>query len=150
MAKEQLFLEQIEEHQRKVRVLEEYVELLEKKVSVLSSSTSEVMTKEAADMADSHLGLYQMMTGMTISSGESGPHKFRCTVKNPERRQLTRFFIETFPLDNNKISFAPEANPGFLPEYLRSGVTFDRQLAPLMLGDILQNLFGESTDATNM
>lgn len=146
VAKEQLLLEQIEEHKNKVRVLEEYVELLEKKVSVISERSSDAVTEEVSESIQTHLRFYQMMTGMTIKSDESDSHKALCTLKNPQRRQVTRFYVEKYPHNDNEISFTPEANPEFLPEYLRSGVTFNKQLAPLMLGDILQSLFGESSE----
>ena len=145
-AREQLLLAQIEEHKKKVGVLEEYVELLEKKVKVISERHPDSIPKEASDSNYNHLRFYQMMTGMMVSSDPSEPLKVLCTVKNPQKRQLTRFYIENFPNNDAEISFMPEANPDFLPEYLRSGVTFDKLLAPLMLGDILQILFGESSD----
>lgn len=144
-SREQLLLEQVETHMEKVRVLEEYVQLLEKKVSVISTTVSSSQDDEK-NATENHLQFYRMMTGMTICPDPSAANRLLCVIKNPQARQLTRFYIENFSERGSEIRFSPEANAELLPEYLRCGVTFDEVLAPLMLGDILQSLFGETSE----
>ena len=69
---------------------------------------------------------------------------FVCTVKNRSMQRVTKFKItEREGEQNENMEFKPLANADFLPEYLRAHINFEAEMAPVILGDVLQNIFTE-------
>ena len=152
--------------------LEQYAGLLEIKnehllSSVASTSTSNSSTdKPKADVKvapenESELekikkiiNFYELMTCMKVElhSLNNTSDEYTCTIKNKIKRMATRFILRVPKPNNNSSSnqnldFLPKVNINYLPEYLRARVNFEASNAPVMMGDILQVLFGdEGTD----
>lgn len=87
--------------------------------------------------------LYKTMTCMSVKvcdADDAANNRYTCTVKNNVKRMATRFQV-TLNSDET-IELEPTANSSMLPSYLREGtITFDANAAPVVMGDILNNLF---------
>jgi hypothetical protein len=133
--------------------LEKYAKLLERKIEILNESGQKKSSAEIEQKLDGYrkkLSFYEVMTSMTIKCEEN--EEYICTVKNKLKRIATRFKIvlandlegkeaSNSPVD---IQYVPTANADLLPEYLQSEISFEENIAPVLLGDILHSLYDEA------
>lgn len=79
------------------------------------------------------LTFYELLTSTSIRIEDDG--KFVCTVKNKVTRNATRFTIEG--TNAHDLDYVPKANITLLPPYLKSSISFERNMAPVLLADII-------------
>lgn len=84
---------------------------------------------------------YERMTAMTIVADKSNAKKMNCTVKNKIQRKLIKFSVEES--EDGSVNYTPVANSDFLPEYLQNEISFEVNMAPVVMGDVLSNLYDE-------
>lgn len=133
-----IYSERIELYKEKERKLEEFVHLLEQKIEKLKKGGGDPVPAEDKSEWKELCLFYKTLSGMTIKQTDD---EFLCTVKNSSKRILTKFAIQLS--EDGSLSFVPDTNIEYLPEYLQASVAFDKALAPLMLGDVLQTMFAE-------
>lgn len=150
-ASETNYTRQLELHMEKERKLCECIELLEQKIRKIvkharngylsdEEHTTSMSSEDEKNLIESQqlVALYQQLTGATVTrEGDA----YTCTVKNKSTRQMVCFSLKTCADDS--FEMVPDANAHLLPEYLQTGVTFAKTLAPLMLADVLSGLFAE-------
>jgi hypothetical protein len=121
--------------------LEKYSLVLEKQLENISSNGSlDGIKKSGNDEELSNLlKFYEIMTSMKV---EMNNQEYICTLKNKLNKRATRFILRISP---NEYDFIPKANMSMLPDYLQKHISFDPNMAPVITGDILQNLY-EDTD----
>lgn len=133
--------------------LEKYVKLLERKIEILNESGQKQSIGELDQKLDGYrkkLSFFEALTSMTVKCEEN--EEYICTIKNKLRRIATRFkIVMTANLEGSETSnspvdihYVPVANANFLPVYLQSETSFQENIAPLLLGDILQSLYDEA------
>ena len=133
--------------------LEKYAKLLERKIEIMNETGQKQLSGEIDQKLDGYrkkLSFYEALTSMTIKCEEN--EEYVCTVKNKLKRIATRFKIvlpgdldekdsSNSPVD---IQYLPIANANLLPEYLQSEISFQENIAPVLLGDILHSLYNET------
>jgi hypothetical protein len=114
---------------------------------------------------DRMIEFYELMTNMTINLEQKDElDEFSCTVKNDVSNEIARFLITWKKLDSfnkkqkleessdavdnqldeidlNEVSFQPLSNTSVLPNYLQADICFERRMAPVIMGDILQQMY---------
>ena len=153
-----------------------YVRKLESKIERLETKGSDanIKTKELTDKIESRrkrLEIMEWFTGMTIKQGgqmsTDGKEEFVCTVKNAVQKKATRFALsllldeEEFFRQRKKrkdsgensaegdisaITYIPRANAEMLSEYLQSVLSFEADMAPVLLSDVLGALYEEEEE----
>jgi len=127
--------------------------LLERKVDVMllaggGDDSEELFSK--LEMQRKLLRFYELMTSMSVKQGGEQVEGFICTVKNKIQRTCTRFSISReqdrtsssrLIKKDESLLFAPLANLELLPEYLRTAITCEEDMGPVMLGEILQLMY---------
>ena len=130
-----------------------YAKLLERKIEILNETGQKQLSGEIDQKLDGYrkkLSFYEALTSMTIKCEDN--EEYVCTVKNKLKRIATRFKIilpgdldekdsSNSPVD---IQYLPIANANLLPEYLQSEISFQENIAPVLLGDILHSLYNET------
>lgn len=134
--------------------LETYAKLLEQKIEIMKESGHQQPRGDLNDKLDGYrkkISFFEMMTSMTIKC--EGNSEYVCTVKNKIKKAATRFKIVTgeesvepvLPATLPDVQYTPMANADLLPEYLQSEISFETAMAPVLLGDILQSLYEDSS-----
>lgn len=134
--------------------LEKYVQLLEKKVDILSERNqggSGIDLEKKLDGYRRKISFFETMTSMTVKCEEE--EEYVCTIKNKVKKIATRFRIKlkvendlVAPINTaDDVRYAPMANSNLLPEYLQSEISFETNMAPILMGDILQSLYDDAT-----
>jgi hypothetical protein len=100
------------------------------------------------------VAFYEAATSMVVKA--DGDKDYVCTVKNKRKRTATRFVItmnsgageaaDKVESDEPNIDFVPKANVTMLPEYARAHLAFEPNMFPVLMGDILQELYREDDD----
>jgi hypothetical protein len=130
-------------------ILENYVKLLEQKISVQQTELSkETNICHPNSLLQEKLKLYETITGVTLKMDSN---EYICTMKNGMSRLVTRFGVkirqeQDIPVDadhDNDMQFRPVGNVHLLPEYLRSEVECSSEMAPVLLGDIIRCVYEE-------
>ena len=150
-----------------------YVRKLESKIERLETRGSDagIKTKELTEKIESRrkrLDFMEWFTGMSIKreekKGVDGKEEFVCTVKNAVQKKAVRFTLSML-LDEedlirqrkrrkdtgeseaddevSAITYTPRANADMLPEYLQSVISFEPDMAPVLLSDVLGALYEE-------
>ncbi len=112
----------------------------------------------------------EWLTSMSVRHNviEGGQEEFICTAKNPREKKVTRFSIvpeltevgeilhagEKIDTDNDgdaskqkrMMRYEPKANIEELPDYLRQAIKFDMDMAPVLLLDVLNAMYGEEEE----
>lgn len=151
-----------------VRKLESKIERLEAKGSDVSTKTTEL--KKKIEQRRKHLDFMEWFTSMTIKRGEDenagGRDEFVCTVKNAVQKKATRFSLsllleeedlirnrkkqkdtgESETEDESSITYTPRANAELLPEYLQNVLSFEPDMAPVLLADVLSVLYADEDE----
>ena len=133
--------------------LEKYANLLEQKIEILKDHIplqSKDDLNEKLNGYRKKLCFFETMTSMTVKCDDS--EIYICTIKNRLRKTATRFQIvlndgdeKTVLLSETPdINYAPIANSNLLPEYLQSEISFESDMAPVLMGDILQSLYEDA------
>lgn len=122
-----------------VKSQQECIKLLEKKVHVLEGNNSSSKNENAL------IEFYEKMTSMEVAAAKdnSGNDCFTCTLKNQLKRTVTRFLIHLATNSDGEsvLQFEPKANVAMLPSYLQNNISCEVNMAPVVMGDILQNLY---------
>ena len=133
--------------------LEKYSTLLEQKIDIMNESNP-LQTKDDLNMKlDGYrkkLLFFEAMTSMTVKCEDNDT--YICTVKNKLKKVATRFKIVMDDCDEKTVmsteapdvQYAPIANATLLPEYLQSEISFESNMAPVLIGDILQALYEDA------
>ena len=79
------------------------------------------------------------MTSMSVKFDGNGV--YICTLKNKVKKNATRFVIEDKKKD--ELEYIPKANVNLLPDYLQNEISFERNMAPIILADAIQALYDE-------
>jgi len=165
----------LEEAQKREDNAEQFCRDLEKKIERLQSpSTSrralqEVLV-ESVEERRQMLEFMEWLTSMSVKHNviEGGQEEFICTAKNPREKKVTRFSIvpeltevgeilhagEKIDTDNDgdvskqkrMMRYEPKANIEELPDYLRQAIKFDMDMAPVLLLDVLNAMYGEEEE----
>jgi hypothetical protein len=109
--------------------------------SVAETSTSSNPTSQENQKLRDIISFYEKLTCMSVKPSLDEEHKYICTVKNHVKRAAIKFELESAM--STEIIFRPIANIHHLPEYLHGEISFEAAMAPVMMGDILQGLYGE-------
>lgn len=134
------------------KALEDYIVLLEQKIlqqdqQLISRSKNDL---ELSQQSLSKIAFYEIMTSMSVVPKDA--NRYVCTLKNSVNRIGSKFEIT---LDLNEctgessddtvldMKCRPLANGDLLPEYMRSEISCNHRMAPVMLGDALQVLYDE-------
>jgi len=166
----------LKEAQKREDSAEQLCRDMEKKIERLQSpSTSkralqEVLV-ESVEERRQMLEFMEWLTSMSVKHNvvEGGQEEFICTAKNPREKKVTRFSIvpeltevgeilqanEKIGADNDgdaskqkrMMRYEPKANIEELPDYLRQAIQFDMDMAPVLLLDVLNALYGEEEEA---
>jgi len=123
--------------------LHELARLLERKVELMTNSLSDAVKGCNLDTQKRILDMYETLTAMTVVETDS---VFVCTVKNKERRLVTRFSIQLPEEDDCEVIYTPMANIDLLPENLQSKISCAPSMLPVILREILVNLFEEEEE----
>ena len=134
--------------------LEKYVKLLESKIDLLLERNHEgsgVDLEEKLDGYRRKISFFETMTSMTVKCDEK--EEYVCTIKNKVKKIATRFRIKltgendvvTPASTADDVRYTPMANSNLLPEYLQSEISFETNMAPVLMGDILQSLYDDAT-----
>jgi hypothetical protein len=124
-----------------------YSDLLQQKIrimqgksgdSVIDSKTDGKLYAEKVESQRKLLSFFELMTSMTVTE-EQGT--MVCTLKNRVKRKALRFSIKDSGIDD--LDYVPKANIDVLPEYMQSELTFERNMAPVLLADALQALYDD-------
>ena len=142
---------QIQKSKERESALEKYSNLLLQKIGILQSESGKLGGVEGENGLDKLeaqrklLRFLELMTSMTVK--DEGHGSMVCTLKNRVKRNVTRFQIK----DNggDEVQYIPKANISLLPEYLQSELSFERNMAPVLLADALQALYDDSEDNEN-
>lgn len=133
---------QVKVHKEREAGLENYVSLLQQKVSQLENSGA----KGSTGGADNVLSFYELMTGMSVKAEGNA---YTCTLKNTIERKTTRFVINEGR--NDDLDFVPTTNTDMLPDFLQGEITFEKNQAPAMLAGALMHLYdGEDGETSAM
>ncbi len=120
------------------------------------------------------LEFMEWLTSMSVKHNviEGGYDEFICTAKNPREKKVTRFSIvpdttETSDIIRARVAdkermdtevdresdapksmmrYEPKANAEELPDYLRQVIKFDMEMAPVLLLDVLNAMYGEDEE----
>ena len=127
--------------------LEKYSNLLLEKIAILENdlkaNEKNRFDEKTADKIEAQrrlLMFFELMTSMTVK--EEGGGKMVCTLKNRVKRNATRFVVENCD-DEGDIDYIPKGNINLLPEYLQKELSFERNMAPIVLADALQALYDD-------
>jgi hypothetical protein len=139
--KESNHQEQLDKSLLRYNNLNDYVKLLEKKVEDLSKNEN----NNSDDKNEKKLlPFFELMTSMTVATALLNKKDiYSCTIKNDINRRITKFNIT---LESDQLIFEPKANSNMLPEYLREGITGEARMAPVILGDILQQVYEDKEE----
>ena len=121
--------------------LDKYAKLLEKKIEKLLDSAPQSSSSDLIDKLDAmrkKLEFYESMTSMVVKM--ESDDQYICTAKNTKRKVSTRFKI-VFNEGGSQIDVAPVANPNLLPDYLREEIECEVAMLPVIMGDVLQQLY---------
>lgn len=100
------------------------------------------------------------------SSSGNSEEEFICTIKNAVQKRATRFSLVTVldeediirhrkkkrdsgedaDGDSPSITYTPRANPELLPEYLQNVLSFEPDMAPVLMSDALGGIYGDEDD----
>lgn len=122
-------------------LLDQKVKTLERKLQETQQAPTEADAATATATATELIAFYDRMTSMSVSLSNE---VFTCTVKNAIKRQATVFTISS-DKEKDLIHFHPTVNIDMLPEYLRAQIAFEPNMAPVLMGDILQSLYEEES-----
>jgi hypothetical protein len=120
------------------------------------------------------LEFMEWLTSMSVKHNviEGGYDEFICTAKNPREKKVTRFSIVPDTTETSDIiragvadkermdtevdresdapksmmRYEPKANAEELPDYLRQVIKFDMEMAPVLLLDVLNAMYGEDEE----
>ena len=137
---------------------EKTIELLERKIAMGNSKGEEASVDDNGIITQVEkykklVAFYEAATSMTVKA--DGDKDYVCTVKNKRKRTATRFVItmngaseatDKVESDEPNIDFVPKANVTMLPEYARAHLAFEPNMFPVLMGDILQELYREEED----
>jgi hypothetical protein len=123
--------------------LHELARLLERKVELMTNPLSDAVKGCNLETQKRILDMYETLTAMTVVETDS---VFVCTVKNKERRLVTRFSIQLPEEDDSEVIYTPMANIDLLPENLQSKISCAPSMLPVILREILVNLFEEEEE----
>lgn len=131
--------------------LENYVKLLEQKSESNQTEYLKIFNDNVtAKSLQEKVKFYESITGLTIKANET--QEYTCTMKNGMSRLVTRFAARIRPQDeevpadsdpDNDLQFRPVGNVHLLPEYLRGEIECSSEMGPVLLGDIIRNVFEE-------
>jgi hypothetical protein len=139
--------EQAKLHQQRQATLENYCNLLQQKADNLEAQTGGSSAIQLEDKVESMrrlLAFFEMATGMVVKEGngtDAPSDEWRCIVKNKALRRATAFSVSI--TDTDELDFTPTGNPELLPEYCRNGITFEQDMLPVLVGDILGELYAD-------
>lgn len=133
--------------------LEKYSTLLEQKIEIMNESNPLQSRDDLNVKLDGYrkkLLFFETMTSMTVKCEDND--EYICTVKNKLKKVATRFKIVLNDCDETTVlsaeapdlQYAPIANATLLPEYLQSEISFEANMAPVLIGDILQALYDDA------
>ena len=156
-----------------VRKLESKVERLENKGSDAGNKTKELTEK--IESRRKRLDFMEWFTGMTIKReeevGADGREEFVCTVKNAVQKKATRFSLSLLldeedlirqrkkmkdlgegeaDEETSTITYTPRANAEMLQEYLQNVLSFEPDMAPVLLSDVLGVLYADEEEEEEM
>jgi hypothetical protein len=134
---------QLEATTAREKKLEDYVKLLTKKLNLTEKKLSRGHKGSNQEVLD----FFQKITSLTIESIKivDADELYTCLVTNTQLEKSCRF---QFKLTAEEAHFMPLTQTDLLPEYLRNHISFDKEMLPVVLGDVLQNLF-EDDEVTN-
>lgn len=146
---------ELEISEKRIQKLNAYVKLMEQKLelqgSVINTNSSSSVTSSQETFEIDHLTriikFYEMVTSMAVKIDDTDQNKYICTVKNKAKRIGSKFSISYKSED--ELAFQPIANANILPEYLRSEISFEVEMAPVLTSDVLQSLYEETDDENN-
>jgi hypothetical protein len=153
-----------------VRKLESKIGKLEEKGSDASSKTKELTKK--IEKRRKLLEFMEWLTSMSIKKEEGiggssdDLEEFVCTVKNAVQKRATRFSLVTVideediirrrkqkkdsgegtSHDSPSITYTPKANAELLPEYLQNVLSFEPDMAPVLLSDVLAEIYKDDEE----
>ncbi len=157
-----------------VRKLESKIGKLEEKGS--DASAKNVELKKKIEKRRKLLEFMEWLTSMSMkkedstneTSDQGGPsdEEFICTVKNAVQKRATRFSLvsvldeediirrrrkkrdsgEDATDDSPSITYTPKANADLLPEYLQNVLSFEPDMAPILLSDALSAVYNEDEE----
>jgi hypothetical protein len=157
-----------------VRKLEEKIGKLGEKGS--DASAKNVELKKKIEKRRKLLGFMEWLTAMSIKKeeDESGAleeeEEYICTLKNIVDKKATRFSLTTV-LDEDmiirrkkmkrdsgedadeaspSITYTPKANPELLPEYLQNVLSFEPDMAPVLMSDALSGIYANDEEGDAM
>eukprot|EP01041_Mallomonas_annulata_P005124 gene5124-10247_t len=131
------------EFRKYMNVLEEKNEYLESLVKIKELDSNPSVENEVLKMKRA-LKFYEVLTSVSLKADED--QNMVCTMKNKINKRVTRFVI-TNPddnIDSMELDYRPIANVELFPEYLHNHITFNPNMAPILLGDILQAVYAEN------
>ena len=127
-------------------VLEKYTKLLLQKIDDIQNNSENknpksniTNTSNLNDSENKYLIFFELMTSMSVKFDGNGV--YICTLKNKVKKNATRFVIEDKKKD--ELEYIPKANVNLLPDYLQNEITFERNMAPIILADAIQALYDE-------
>jgi len=154
------------------RDLEKKIERLQSP-STSKRALQEVLI-ESVEERRQMLEFMEWLTSMSVKHNvvEGGQEEFICTAKNPREKKVTRFSVvpeltevgellqaseyagDRMGADNGgdaskqkrTMRYEPRANIEELPDYLRQAIKFDMDMAPVLLLDVLNALYGEEEE----
>jgi hypothetical protein len=137
---------QIRHSREREAALEKYSSLLVQKIDMIQAARLEKNADETknvniSDAQSKVLKFYELMTSMSVKEENGG---MVCTLKNRIKRKATRFMIRN--IDGENLDYIPRGNIDFLPEYLQSEITFEKDMSPILLADALQALFDDDEE----
>lgn len=131
--------------------LEECINLMDQKTIELqiqldqenkkNSNRQPSIDKNAADKSKKTIELFEFLTSMKVEMPSLDQNEFVCTLKNKLLKKATKFILKKGVTEDDDVEFIPLANSDMLPADFRAHIAFEPNMAPVLMGDILQNLY---------
>lgn len=135
---------QIEISKLRINEMSEYIKLMEEKLKHLEKRLKPSDSEVSNSIIDkTTIKFYEIMTSMKIevTSDHSRSDKFSCDIENPVKSRRVKFSLQ---LRDDEYIYTPIESAKILPEYLHDEISFEKGMAPVLMGDVLQALYDEN------
>jgi hypothetical protein len=129
--------------------LEEHAKVLMSKLKLTEKRLSHPSHQADTTYPECHrqklMEIFQHLTSITVESEEliDGYEIYTCSITNARLLKTARFQIR---LAGKESHWLPVSNTSLFPAYLKDHISFEEQMLPVILGDVLQNLYEEEKD----
>lgn len=131
--------EEIEDLKSQLDVSKKYESRLQRLVAVLEEQNSSLKAKLCSIQSDKEkVDFYERMLCSTIKFESND--EVHATIRNSVNQSAVQFFLKE---KDGSLTYRPSEDREKFPDYLRSEIQGEVQMAPIIFADIIQNLYDE-------